>query len=132
MAKLFKTEEILTGKKHIQSFTKHDVHFDNINGRTITVLGGYKAPKNITTVTDSELETLRKSHVFKELDRNGSINYLDSIPDSFIDPVEAIGEERAKAAEAINEAGKSKTAENKAIAELEEYKRKAHEQGIVI
>ena len=126
-------------KKHIQSYTAHDIHFDGYTDTDgvyyafkATIPAGYKAPKNVVSIEEEDLEKLQKSHVFKALVEAKKVAFIDQLPESFDDPIEQIAAERTKTAEAVSVASVAKQEAEDAKSELERLKRAAAEQGIVL
>ena len=74
-------------KKHIQSYTAHDIHFDGYTDTDgvyyafkATIPAGYKAPKNVVSIEEEDLEKLQKSHVFKALVEAKKVAFIDQLP----------------------------------------------------
>lgn len=101
--------------KYIQSFYQYPVTFSSI-GRTVPARLAQGDMRNITEVSDKELETLQNSEpLFRELVNGKKYRVLNKIPASYVPASEQINAARSEADKLReeNEALKARIAEMK-------------------
>lgn len=100
--------------KYIQSFYQYPVTFSSI-GKTVPARLAQGDMRNITEVSDAELEKLQNSEpLFRELVNGKKYRILNKIPASYVPANEQINTARSEAdrLRAENEALKARLAEN--------------------
>lgn len=100
--------------KYIQSFYQYPVTFSSV-GKTIPARSAQGEMRNITEVTEKELERIQNSEpLFRELLNTHKVRILNHLPASYVPPATQVNNAKAEAENAKAEADKLR-AENEAM-----------------
>ena len=122
----------MEGKTIIRSLTPHAFSFPIvIDGvaKLVKIPAGHDK-KNVVVIDNAEFDLIKTHIVFQSLEREKKILFLDEIPASFIDPLEAIANERVKTNEALDKASKSEQDKQAMAKEIDELKKKLADNGV--